>query len=358
MERAPSQRGRMQADATIANRYVAAMPTRLLSVCLLPAWLFLLGAAPPPPETAPPAAFFDAMRAADLRLATIAYRLTAANAALCDRLQPQLGMPIHALTQYGAESRPVAAGVFGFESVVGIEGVVANAPAARAGLRANDSIVAVAGRALPALASASANGPADRDAAEALLTAGAPDAPVALSVLRNRRRIDTSVIPVPGCRSRFEVLLGSGLAASSDGSIVQIGDRFFQDYTDTEIAVVVAHELAHIILRHNERRDAARVNRGLFAELGRNGRLMRETENDADRLGIYLMANAGYDPMAAPTFWRQKGGDIDGGLFRSRTHASSSARADVLEGIAKEIAATPTRPIVPAILATRDVPLR
>jgi hypothetical protein len=320
--------------------------------------MFLLGAAPIPREAAPPPAFFEALRTADLRLATIAYRLTTANAVLCDRLQPAFGMPIQALTQYGADARPNATAVFGFESVVSIEAVVVGGPAARAGVHAGDSVVAIDGRAQPTLARMSGIGPVDRDAAEAQISGGAPRAPVVFSLLRDGRRREVTVTPVPGCRSRFEILLGSGLDASADGAIVQIGEGFFQGYDDAEIAVIVAHELAHNILRHRARLDAAKVNRGLFAELGRNGRLIRETENDADRLGVYLLANAGYDPMAAPAFWRAKGGDIDGGLFRSRTHASSKARADALEPVAREIAATTKRPIVPAILATRDVPLQ
>ena len=177
-------------------------------------------------------------------------------------------------------------------------------------------------------------------------------------MLRQGRRQVITVAPVPGCRSRFEILLGSGLDASADGSVVQIGERFFEGYTDAEIAVVVSHELAHNILRHRARLDAAKISRGLLAELGRNGRLIRETEDQADLLGVYLLANAGYDPMSAPKFWREKGGTIDGGLFRSRTHASSKARADVLEAAAREIAATPTRPIIPPVVATRDAPLR
>ena len=331
------------------------LPRRLF-LALMP--LALLGTAPPPPPDAPPSpAFFEALRAADLRLATIAYRLTTANAALCDRLQPQLGMPLHALTQYGRAARPNATAAFGFESAVGVEAVVAGAPAALAGVRPNDSIVAIDGRAQPGLSSRT-DGPADRDAADAQIASGAPTAPIALQLLRGGRRQTLSVVPRPGCKSRFEILLGSGLGASADGSIVQIGEKFFEGYADPEIAVIVAHELAHNVLRHRARLDAAKVNTGLLAELGRNGRLIRETENDADRLGIYLLANAGYDPMAAPRFWRAKGGDIDGGIFRSRTHASSNARADALEAVAREIAATPSRPLVPAILATRDVPLR
>jgi hypothetical protein len=324
---------------------------------LLP--LLLLTAASPAKEVAPSPAFFETLRAADLRLATIAYRLTTANAALCDRQQPQIGMPIHALTQYGPAARPSAATAFGFESTVGVEAVVPGAPADRAGVRANDSIVAINDTEQPGLPGADATeGAGARDAAEAVIAAAPIAKPLRLTILRGGERLPIAVQPVAGCRSRFEILLGSGLGATADGAIVQIGERFFEDYTDEEIAVVVSHELAHNILRHRDRLDAAKINRGMLAELGRNGRLIRETEDQADLLGIYLLANAGYDPMSAPKFWRQKGGTIDGGLFRSRTHASSKARAEVLEAAAREIAATPTRPIIPPVVATRDVPLR
>ncbi len=324
---------------------------------LLP--LLLLTAASPVRDAPPPPAFFEALRAADLRLATIAYRLTTGNAALCDRRQPQIGMPIHALTQYGPSARGAASKAFGFEAMIGVEAVVPGAPADRAGIRPNDSLVAIDDAAQPGLPKAdAAEAAADRDAAEATIAGSAPDRPMRLAVLRGGRRIAVTVQPVAGCRSRFEILLGSGLDASADGSVVQVGETFFEDFTDAEIAVVVAHELSHNILRHRARLDAAKISRGMLAELGRNGRLIRETENDADMLGIYLLANAGYDPMSAPAFWREKGGEVDGGLFRSRTHASSKARADVLEVAARAIAATPARPIIPPVLATRDVPLR
>lgn len=321
--------------------------------------IFLLLAAAPVRDQAPEPAFFEALRGADLRLATIAYRLTTANVALCDQTQPQIGMPIHALTQYGPAARPAAAAAFGFAATIGVEAVVPGGPAARAGVRANDSIVAIDGVAQAGLPPADAPEDAtSRDRAEAMIAQAPAGRPLRLEVLRQGRRLPIVVHPVAGCRSRFEILLGAGLDASADGSVVQIGERFFEGYSDAEIAVVVSHELAHNILRHRARLDAAKINRGLLAELGRNGRLIRETENDADRLGIYLLANAGYDPMSAPAFWRNKGGTIDGGLFRSRTHASSKARADLLEGLAREIEASSVRPIIPPIVATRSVPLR
>ncbi|MBD8700972.1 peptidase M48 family protein [Sphingomonas sp. CFBP 13714] len=312
------------------------------------------------PAQAPPRAFFEALRAADLRLATIGYRLTSANAALCDRLQPQIGMPIHALNQYSAEARPNAIGVFGFETRLGVEAVVADGPAARAGVRSGDSIQLLAGKRQPGIGAAdTAETPADRDAAEALIAAQPPGAPIAMTVLRDGRAVTVSIPAVAGCRSRFEILLGSGLDASADGAVVQIGEKYFEGYSDAEIAVIVAHELAHNILRHRDRLDAAKISRGLMAELGRNGRLIRQTEDEADRLSVYLLANAGYDPRSAPQFWREKGGTIDGGLFRSRTHASSKARATALDAVVQDIARRPERPILPAdVLALRTQPLR
>ncbi len=43
-------------------------------------------------------------------------------------------------------------------------------------------------------------------------------------------------------------------------------------------------------------------------------------------------------------FWREHGGEVDGGIFRSRTHPSSSARADA---VAAEIAAIPVGAPIP-----------
>ncbi|MEG8054286.1 hypothetical protein QP185_15435 [Sphingomonas aerolata] len=52
-------------------------------------------------------------------------------------------------------------------------------------------------------------------------------------------------------------------------------------------------------------------------------------------------------------------GTIDGGLFRSRTHASSKARATALDAVVQDIARRPERPILPAdVLALRTQPLR
>ena len=276
------------------------------------------------PDTA---ATFDALRQVDGRMAAIAYRLTTANAPLCRSLAPTPGWAIHSLGQYDPALRDQARASFGFETPIAVEAVVPGSAAAKAGVRAGDSIVSVDGRPIGSGAPGKDASSAARDAAVEQIAGLPADRPLSVELMRVGLTRTVTIPASPGCRSAFEVLLGPGMTASADGRIVQIGVRFFERYTDDEVAVVVAHELSHNILRHAARLEAAGVKRGLLSEVGRNGRLFRLTEDQADLLGAYLLRNAGYDPQIAVRFWREHGGDVDGGLFRSRTHPSSSARA-------------------------------
>ena len=306
------------------------------------------------PDTA---ATFDALRQVDGRMAAIAYRLTTANAPLCRSLAPTPGWAIHSLGQYDPALRDQARASFGFETPIAGEAVVPGSAAAKAGVRAGDSIESVDGRPIDSGAPGKDASSAARDAAVEQIAGLPADRPLSVELMREGRTRTVTIPASPGCRSAFEVLLGPGMTASADGRIVQIGVRFFERYTDDEVAVVVAHELSHNILRHAARLEAAGVKRGLLSEVGRNGRLFRLTEDQADLLGAYLLRNAGYDPQIAVRFWREHGGDVDGGLFRSRTHPSSSARAKALE------AAIATMPAghgfyAPPLAAEADRPLQ
>ena len=306
------------------------------------------------PDTA---ATFDALRQVDGRMAAIAYRLTTANAPLCRSLAPTPGWAIHSLGQYDPALRDQARASFGFETPIAVEAVVPGSAAAKAGVRAGDSIESVDGRPIDSGAPGKDASSAARDAAVEQIAGLPADRPLSVELMREGRTRTVTIPASPGCRSAFEVLLGPGMTASADGRIVQIGVRFFERYTDDEVAVVVAHELSHKILRHAARLEAAGVKRGLLSEVGRNGRLFRLTEDQADLLGAYLLRNAGYDPQIAVRFWREHGGDVDGGLFRSRTHPSSSARAKALE------AAIATMPAghgfyAPPLAAEADRPLQ
>lgn len=292
-------------------------------------------------------ASLEALRAIDLRLATIGHRLAVANVALCRDRAPATGMVLHALTQYDAATAPAAKQVFRFATPIAVEAVVPGSAADRAGVRANDGVASIQGT--PLTTAETAPSSADRDAVLARLDGVSGTVRLGIA-----GRGDVMVAAPPGCRASYEVLLGPEMTAQSDGRVVQIGVRFFERYRDEETAVIVAHELAHVILRHRARLEAAGVKGGLLGELGRNATLGQRAETEADVLGVALLYNAGYDPASAARFWREHGGDIDGGLFRSRTHPATNLRVKAIEAAAAAIPRGAARPYTPPVLAERD----
>ena len=106
---------------------------------------------------------------------------------------------------------------------------------------------------------------------------------------------------------------------------------------DAGLATVMGHEIAHALARHgNERMSQAmivdmggqalsaamqnqpartsQIFRQSYGALSRVGVLMpysRLHETEADRIGLVLMARAGYDPRAAVEFWSRMEAEAD-----------------------------------------------
>jgi len=302
------------------------------------------------------AKLLEAVRAADLRVAVIGWRLATKNAALCDQIEAGIGVQLHTLDQFDANARKSAKAHFGFVTPVAIEGVIAGSPAEQAGLRPDDSLVRLGPVEIARLAGRP--GTTDRLVASQLAIAALPqDAPIEVDVIRAGAPVHVTVQPVPACKSRFELELDGGFGASADGTMVQIGSGFLDDYPDDQLAAVIAHEFAHNILRHRDRLEARGVDYGLLAGFGANVKYFRQTEVQADLLSAYLLANAGYPVRASVAFWQHFGPSKAGGILRSRSHPAWRDRVATLEAEAAKIDALPTRPLVPALIADRNKPL-
>lgn len=318
----------------------------------------LIATTPVPAFAAPPPVPLEtqlkALRDYDILLGTLALRLATANAALCDQTMPATGVILHARSQYPpAIDGPVNA-VFGFASPLAIEGVVIDSPAARAGLLANDGLLAV-GLLVPlALDSDGKPDPQMRYAFEDQLVLLPPAAAQVWRVRRGVAELTITVAPIPACRTRFEIIPGGSLTARNDGRLIQLSSRYFSSFSADELAVVVAHELAHSVLAHRRRLAAAGVSKGLLAEFGRSGRLNRAVEREADRLSVYLLHNAGYDPQLAPRFWDQHGKQLGSG----GVHDSPKRRAQLLRAEIAAIPAAAPLPYLPPMLALRDQPFK
>lgn len=261
----------------------------------------------------------------DMRLFAVGWRLARANAPYCADTHPSIGLLLHDAAAY---SDPAALrDAFGLTGDIAVEAVAPGSPAERAGLRVNDTLVEIGGRAIgaefPAGDKRWQRTVAIHDALDARLAEG----PVDIAWARPGAPIARARIAgVPACRARFEVLDSSD-DASADGLRVLMGHRFAAfGYPEDEFAAAIAHEMAHNLVRHTAK----------LATVGRKGKFVRLAERDADRLMPWFLQNAGYDPHAASRFMAKWGPRYGGGLIRKRSHDGWDERVEFIEA---EIAA-------------------
>jgi len=294
-------------------------------------------ATPAVAATPGPAGLYDQLAGLEARVAAIGFRLTTANAAWCTAQQPQFGWIWGDPRLYDESRRPAALAAYAAPDADTpyLAAVAPDSPAARADLHRGTPVFAIDGIPVPPADDAD---PFARIAVlETQAAALRVDAPAALTIADGRH---AAVVPVAGCVSDFRVEAADRPAGGADGRLVRISAGLASFATDdAELAAAVAHELAHNILRHPARLDAAGVDRGLFKELGRSARLFRQTEAEADRLSVWLLAGAGYDPEAAARFWRKFGGRKGRPLFPALTHPGWRDRVASVEREAAAIAA-------------------
>ena len=249
-----------------------------------------------------------AMRELDRQVATIGHRLAVANIDLCSERQWLPGFALHDLSQYGGAWRDAAIRAFGLDRGPAVLALASEGPSARAGLRQDDVLVSEDGTPLRSQEASSQRTFEEVERLLALLDAAFADGAAELAILRGSEPARLRVAAEQGCATRFQLIPSRRLNARADGRYVQVTTAIAQYVEDeAELAAVLAHEFAHNVLGHRTRLDAAGVSRGFFGNFGRNARLIRETEAEADRLSVYLLERAGYDPAAAVRFWSRFG---------------------------------------------------
>ena len=270
-----------------------------------------------------------AWQAHDARLLTLSWRLARANAPWCSNVQSAIGLMLTDFHRFRQPAQVSAA--LGISSGIAIEAVAAGSPAEAAGLRAGESVLAIGGAALPAPGGPLPKGKFledilhDRIDAE-LASSGA----VTLRLARpGEAPRDLRLPGQPACRGRF-TLISSGTAAMSEGYVIRIAAQLMSEHPDdNEAATMLAHELAHNIFGHVAENNAK----------GRNYLTVRRNEREADRLAPWLMANAGFDPAAAPRFIASWGPRHGGGITRSQSHDTWQDRSAALAQEVRAIAA-------------------
>ena len=248
------------------------------------------------------------MRELDGRVATIGHRLAVANLDLCRQLLWLPGLALHDLSQYGADYRAAAIRAFRLDRGPGVLALAADGPARRAGLRLDDILISLDGQALPREAPARERSFDRMELILAAVDSAFADGTATMVIDRGGEPLSLEIRGERGCATRFQLIPSRRLNALANGRYVQVTtaiSTYVED--DEELAAVLAHEFAHNVLGHRDRLDEANVERGFLGNFGRNARLIRETEVEADRLSVYLLERAGYDPAAAVRFWSRFG---------------------------------------------------
>ena len=312
----------------------------LRRIVLAPLAGLLLSAQSPagPAPAAAEAAVSTTLRRDDLRVGLVAYRLALAGSALCSERYPLTGLLYHHLAEYEPADRRLMAARYGLDRGPGVLTVMADTPAARAGLVAGDVLLAVNGRALPTGASVAAEPKREKwrrlaDEAEDEIEAALRQGPAELRVLRGGREIRVRLGSIPACLGRVRLARSTQVNAFATGrSVVMTLAMLNFLRSDDELAVVLGHELAHNIFHHR----AMRSEEGILRGLGLKPSAVWKREEAADRFGLRLMSAAGYDLDAAIPFWRRYLGKYDWFPQLFRSHPSLGARERIA---AEEIAA-------------------
>ncbi len=243
------------------------------------------------------------------RLTRVSADLRYRGAALCEEQQSRvLGIVAASATEIPKAYRETAYQRYGIDDLVKVLWVLPGYPAADAGLQAGDTILEIDGRETHSAS-----------ALEQRSAKGLPDT-TALKIERDGRIRDLQLETRIGCFRPATVEILDTIDAYSEAERIVVYSgllRFLE--SDDELAVILGHELAHALLD--------------------DGLVPADAEREADALGLYLAARAGYDISVARGLSHRFIREFPLALETrtGHTHLSSPERSLALETTTSEI---------------------
>ena len=267
--------------------------------------------APAAPRRPPGEASLAAMRALDQRVAAIGHRLAVANLDLLRRRAPGCPASRSTISRNMARTsgRPRSR-AFGLDAGPAVLALAAGGPAERAGLRADDILLAFDGRPAAARRRPAASGSfAQMERILAALDEAFADGRATIAVRRGGARLAIAVAAEQGCATRFQLIPGRSAQRPRRRPLRPGHHRASPNMSPTMASWRRCSPTNSPIMCSATGCGSTRrgVRRGFLGNFGRNARRIRETEIEADRLSVYLMERAGYDPQAAVRFWSRFG---------------------------------------------------
>lgn len=289
------------------------------------------------------------------RVEDIAFRIMAANQDLCADRAPRLGMIWEVADSFDAKARPTAMEAYQLGEGVTVTTVIAGGPAAAAGLRPGDVIVSVNGEIAPTGKAAHR-----KLGSRVEKMMGGSVAALTFVVRRAGQEQTLAVTPVMACAYGVAVQDAPELNAYADGKSIYVTRPMLRlAASDEELALVIAHEVAHNGQRHIAAKQknaavlgvpgllldiaaaAGGVNtNGAFAKAGMQygaSRSSAEFEAEADYVGMYYLARAGYPTDGVEDFWRKMAVEEPNAIFIKATHPATPDRFLAIAAAAQEI---------------------
>ncbi len=284
-----------------------------------------------------------------MRLHRVAFPiLRAAVPFIEDRTRAYLGLYYANKYSFAEDFRESAQKQFGLEERLKVLEVIPNSPAELSRVEKGDILLELNGVKVPTGENAAIR------FADVLHKDLAPGKEASLTVLRDGDSL--KMILTPAAIADFTLLLSSKQSVNAKATgkkiIINRGMLRFAE-TDTELAYVLSHEVAHNVMRHvravmvnytmGTLVDIAAASVGVITgnAVGALAAYSKAPsfESEADYVGLYIMARSGQPVDGAANFWRRIAA-IDPGSIRKRilaTHPASPERFVALEDTIEEI---------------------
>jgi membrane-associated protease RseP (regulator of RpoE activity) len=283
------------------------------------------------------------------RLNNVSYGILTDSVPLCaDSTSFSTGIVVANKYSFPAEIREAARAILDVSEALKIIQVKKGSAAEKAGIEAGDLLIGINNWTVPSGEQAAGV------FMEKLREVRGEGKPISLKISRDGGEEVIEIVTDKICD--YKVLLSNDdiIIAFADGRNVIITRglmRFTRD--DTQLALVVSHELAHNVMKHIDAKKknyllgtildiAAAVygvdTRGMFGQIGAQA-YSKEFEAEADYVGLYMMALAGLDIEEAPKFWRRMATIHPGNIETNHaaTHPATPYRFLALEKTVKEI---------------------
>lgn len=282
------------------------------------------------------------------RLHQVSYPLLRASLPYCEKDTRRgigaLGITSHSFPE---NIREVTNQLWNIGDELVVVAVSSDSPAHKAGLKFGDVVQEVDGKKVK-------DGKKAIDHFYNLLTEDSEDISIEIVVDRNGQSKIVRLETEPVCDYLILVNHSDAVNAYADGDSVIIATGMMRFASaDSDLAIVIAHEIAHNAMGHIEKKKVnyglgsivdiiAAVygvnTQGVFGQMGAKA-FSQDFEAEADYVGLYILDHAGYEIAAAPDFWRKMAITHPSNIKTNHgaTHPSTPERFLALEQAVTEI---------------------